>query len=153
MSQPLAVRFHFQGSFLFWMLIFKAFCWSLLPSAHHNSSFLFFRPDFLYFFIDSLVSSCLYCRDVWTTTFFMFVQSSCTKKKKVWRERDKEWERTCTQNGEDRIVKIKELVYNRYMLQFRPPPPPQTYVCIQFSVQAKSKTEQCQCTFKYHSST
>ena len=31
------------------------------------------------------------------------------RKKKVWRER----ERTCTQNGEDRIIKIQELVYSR----------------------------------------
>ena len=37
----------------------------------------------------------------------MFVRSSCRKKKKLYGER------TCTQNGEDRIVKIQELVYNR----------------------------------------
>ena len=38
----------------------------------------------------------------------MFVQSSC-RRKKNWRER----ERAHTQNGEDRIMKIQELVYNR----------------------------------------
>ena len=62
-----------------------------------------------FIFIESLVSSCLYCRDGWTATFFMFVQSSCWKKKDKSRER----ERTCTQNGEDRIVKVQELVYNK----------------------------------------
>ena len=77
-------------------------------------------------------------------------------------------ERERALNGEDRIVKIQELVYNRpnlirsqagsvstfgCMLQFRiffffffP-----TYVCIQL-VQAKSKNEQCQCAFRDHSS-
>ena len=83
--------------------------------------------------------------------------------KKIYKKKGGGGERTCTQNGEDRIVKIKELVYNRpnpvrsqvgsfstfgFMLQFR----------IFFSqlkcssVQAKSKTEQFQCAFEYHSS-
>ena len=90
-----------------------------------------------------------------------------------------ERERSCTQNG-DRIIKIQELVYNRpnlirsqvgsiatlgCMLQFCiffffP-----QLICVfssvqalgvkrqlTYSVQAKSKTEQCPCAFKYHSS-
>ena len=82
------------------------------------------------------------------------------------RKKSMERERTGTQNGEDRIMKIQELVYNRpdvirsqvgsvstfgCMLQF----------CILFSplqlmynlfssVQAKSKTEQCQCIIVLH---
>ena len=90
----------------------------------------------------------------------MFVQSSCIKKNSVERERGKERERerTCTQNGEDRIVKIQELVYNRpnlirsqvgsvstfgFMLQFRIFFFPSRLKCVFSSVQAKSKTEQC----------
>ena len=45
----------------------------------------------------------------------MFVQSSCKKKKKGGGGGGGgggERERTCTQNGEDRIMKIQELVYN-----------------------------------------
>ena len=76
-----------------------------------------------------------------------------------------EIERTCAQNGEDRIMKIQDLVCNRpslirsrvgsvsafgCMLQLYLLFPP-TYVCTG-SVQAKSKTEQCQCAFKYRSS-
>ena len=91
--------------------------------------------------------------------FFIFVQSSCRKKE--YRER----ERTRTLNGENRIMKIQELVYDRpnlirsqvgsvsnfgCMLQFH------IFFFLQlmwvFSpVQAKSKTEQCQYAFKYHS--
>ena len=82
-----------------------------------------------------------------------------------WRERGGKRERTCTQNGDDRIVKIQEFVYNRpnlirsqvgsfstfgFMLQFR------IFFfqlkCVFSSVQAKSKTEQFQCAFEYHSS-
>ena len=72
-----------------------------------------------------------------------------------------------TQNGEDRIMKIQELVYNRpnlirsqvgsisafgCMLQFRIFFFFLQLMCVFSSVQAKSKTEQCQCAFKYHSS-
>ena len=79
---------------------------------------------------------------------------------------ERERERTCTQNGEDRIVKIQELVYNRpnlirsqvgsvstvgCMLQFRIFFSLQL-MCVFSTVLAKSKTEQCQCAFKYHSS-
>ena len=73
--------------------------------------------------------------------------------KAVVEKNSMERERTCTQNGEDRIVKIQELVYNRPnlirsevgsvstfggMLQFcifffSPP----TYMCIQFSAGKK----------------
>ena len=35
------------------------------------------------------------------------------KIKSMERERDTHTHRTCTQNGEDRIVKIQELVYHR----------------------------------------
>ena len=64
-------------------------------------------------------------------------------------------------------MKIQDLVYNRpnlirsqvgsvstfgCMLQFRIFFFSQLCVCVFSSVQAKSKTEQCQCAFKYHSS-
>ena len=88
------------------------------------------------------------------------VEDEEKKKKNVWRER------TCTQNGEDRIVKIQELVYNRPSLIRSQVGSVSTFgrmlqfciffffqlMCVFGSVQAKSKTEQCQCAFKYHSS-
>ena len=69
----------------------------------------------------------------------MFVQSSCRRKKKkiVWREREH------TQNGEDRITFVCfSFISSVFSLQL---------VCVFSPVQAKSKTEQCQCAFKYHS--
>ena len=83
------------------------------------------------------------------------------KKKIVW---GGEREREHAQNGEDRIMKIQELVYNRpnlirsqvgsistfgFMLQFR------IFfflqlMCVFSSVQAKSETEQCQCITVVH---
>jgi len=81
------------------------------------------------------------------------------------RKKSRERERTCTQNGEDRIMKIQELVYSRPSLVRSQVGSVSTFRCmIQFyiffflqlmcifsPVQAKSKTEQCQCAFKYHS--
>ena len=73
-------------------------------------------------------------------------------------KREGERERTHTQNGEDRIMKIQELVYNRpslirsqvgsvstvgCMLQFRIFSFFPQLMCVFSSVQAKSKTEQC----------
>ena len=88
------------------------------------------------------------------------------KENSMERERErKKRKKTRTQNGEDRIMKIQKLVYSRpnlirsrvgsistfaCMLQFR------IFFFLQlmsvFSpVQAESKTEQCQCAFKYPS--
>ena len=100
---------------------------------------------------------------------FSCLCKAVVEKKIVWRERERERERerTCTQNGEARIVKIQELVYNRpnlirsrvgsvstfgCMLQFRIFFFFSQLICVFSSVQAKSKTEQCHCAFKYHSS-
>ena len=61
------------------------------------------------------------------------------KKKKVWRER----ERTCIQNGEDRIMKIQELVYNRPNLisdKKSAPPPHPPNLCV-YSVQCSQKVK------------
>ena len=95
---------------------------------------------------------------------------SCLCKAVVEKKREKKYgerDRTRKQNGEDRIMKmqLQELVYNRLnmirsqvelvstfgcMLQFH------IFfflqrMCVFSVVQAKSKTEQWQCAFKYHS--
>ena len=101
---------------------------------------------------------------------FSCLCKAVVENKIVWRERERERERerACMQSGEDRIMKIQELVYNRPNLIRSQVGSVSTFGCmLQFhiffffqlmcvfsSVQAKSKTEQCQwqCAFKYHSS-
>ena len=160
MSWPLAVRFHLQGSFCLWMLICKAFCKSLVPSALHNC---FFRPEIVFWLNPwSLVA---YIAEMAEQLPFSCLCKAVVENKIVWRERERE--RACMQSGEDRIMKIQELVYNRPNLIRSQVGSVSTFGCmLQFhifffqlmcvfsSVQAKSKTEQCQwqCAFKYHSS-
>ena len=61
------------------------------------------------------------------------------KRKKKFGEREREH----TQNGEDRITFVCfSFISSVFSLQL---------VCVFSPVQAKSKTEQCQCAFKYHS--
>ena len=128
-SQSLALWFHLQGSFLFFVIgcflrpeiVFWLNPWSLVACIAEMA--------------EQLPSWCL-CKAV--------------VKGKNMGERERE--RTCTQNGEDRIVKIQELVYNRpnpirsqvgsistfgCMFQFRIFFFFLNYVCIQFSAGKK----------------
>ena len=146
--RPLAVRFHLQGSFLLWMPVFKAFCQSLLPSALHNIYISFFRPEIVFWLNLWSLVACI--AEMAEQLPFSCLCKAVVENKIVWRERERE--RESMQSGEDRIMKIQELVYNRPILIRSRVGSVSTFGCmLQFCIFFLFPPEQCQCAFKYHS--